>query len=184
MRPGVNVTVSTTPPTRSAPTDTGVWFVAGLTEKGSIAAPVLITSMADYVRLLGARVSYGYLYDSLELFFREGGSEAYVGRVVGVTPVNAFLVLNDGVAAATLRVEALNPGDWGNSLRAAVLAPLVSGFRLQVSHITLGILETSPDLVDKAAAFTWAAGSAYIKLIDQASALVPAVLAATFAATV
>ena len=37
----------------------------------------------------GGRVSYGYLYDALDVFFREGGSEAWVSRVVGPNPVTA-----------------------------------------------------------------------------------------------
>jgi phage tail sheath protein FI len=73
----------------------------------------------------------------------------------------------------------LNPGDWGNLLNIAVTAGDAGGeFKLVVSHDTLGTLETSPSLVDKAAAFEWAKNSSYIKLVDQASLNDPAVVAA------
>ena len=179
IRPGSNIVVRETSPRRGAPTDTGLWFVVGLTEKGAAGVAHKIESMSDYVRVLGNRVTYGMLYDSLETFFAEGGSTAYVSRVVGPAAVNSFRVVNDAGAAATLRVEALGPGAWGDSLQIAVLAGDLGGnFKLQVSHTTMGILETSPDLADKAAAFTWAANSQYIKLVDQPSPNDPAVAAA------
>lgn len=180
-RPGVNIAISTTPPVTTPPVDTGVWFVTGLAEKGSTSGvPERITSMAEYERYLGSRVSYGQLYDALDIFFREGGNSAYVARVVGPAATSAFAVLNDSVPAATLRVEAKNAGEWGNSLNIQVIAGGTAGtFILIVSHDTLGELERSPELVDKQAAFDWAANSDYIKLVDQASLNDPAVVAAT-----
>lgn len=178
IRPGTNIVVRETSPRRGAPTDTGVWFVAGLTEKGLTGVAHRIESMADYTRLLGARVSYGILYDALETFFAEGGAVAYVSRVAGPAQVNAFVTLNDAGAAASLRVQAKGPGTWGNSLNIQVTAGDAGGeFKLIVSHDTLGTLETSPSLLDKAAAFQWAQNSQYIVLVDQASANDPAVTA-------
>lgn len=179
IRPGTNIVISESPPVRSAPTDTGVWFVVGLAERGDNVNAIKIENMSDYSRLLGDRVSYGALYDALDVFFREGGSRAYVARVTGPAVATAFKVLNDAGAVAVLRVEAKSPGAWGNSLRIAVLTGDAGGeFKLQVSHATLGILETSPSLADKAAAFAWAANSDWIKLVDQAGANDPAVIAA------
>jgi hypothetical protein len=141
---------------------------------------VLVTSMAEYARLLGSRVSYGLLYDTLDAYFREGGSRAYISRVVGASPVAAFIVLNDGSAAATLRVQAKDPGDWGNLLNVEVLAGDAGGqFKLRISHDTLGVLETSPSYATKAEMIAWAANSAWIRLVDQASANDPAVVGVT-----
>jgi phage tail sheath protein FI len=180
MRPGVNIAIRDAPPMRAAATDTGVWFVSGLAEKGPTTSSQLITSISEYTRYFGSKVSYGNLYDVLDVFFREGGTTAYVTRIVGPAAVTAFKVLNDSVPAATLRVEANSPGAWGNSLLIAVLTGDAGGeFKLQVSHSTLGILETSPSLVDKQAAFDWALNSSYIKLVDQASLNDPAVAAAS-----
>lgn len=179
MRPGVNIAIRETPPARVAPTDTGVWFVAGFAEKGSILQPIRLESMGDFTTKLGSRVSYSILYDALDTFFHEGGATAYVARVAGPAPVYAGVTLNDAGAAATLRVEANSPGDWGNALNVQVTAGDAGGeFKLIITHDTLGLLETSPSLVDKAAAFAWAANSQYIRLVDQASVNDPAIVAA------
>jgi phage tail sheath protein FI len=178
-RPGVNIAIRSTPPARIAPTDTGVWFLAGLTEKGSVVDPVLVTSLAEVEQKLGARVSYGLVYDALDVFFHEGGVKAYVARVVGAANVTAQAVLNDAGAAPTFIVKANSPGEWGNSLNIVVTAGTAGGtFVLTVTHDVLGTLEVSPDLLDKAAAFAWAQNSGYIVLVDQASLNDPAVVAA------
>ena len=177
-RPGTEIIIRETPPVRSAPTDTGVWHVIGITEKGPT-EPQHVQSMADYVRIFGSRVSYGMLYDALDSFFHEGGREAYVSRVVGPTPVNSFVVLNDAGAAPSLRVEALGPGAWGNDLNVQIVAgTTVGSFIVVVSHDTLGELERSPELVDKPAALGWAQYSDYIRLTDLASLNDPAAGAA------
>lgn len=179
FRPATLIRTSESSPPRSAPSDTGVWFVGGITEKGLI-VPTLVQSLTDFVAKFGTRVSYGTLYDAVETYFHEGGSKVYVSRVVGPAAVRSFVVLNDAAVVPTLRVEANAPGDWGNSLRIAVLAGDVGGdFKLQVSHSVDGILETSPSLADKPAAFAWAAASSYIVLVDQAPLTDPAVIAAT-----
>jgi hypothetical protein len=157
--PGTSITVRETPPSRTPPTDTGVWFIAGLADQGEL-KPTLVTGIADFVTKFGDRQTYSMLYDALDAFFAEGGSRAYVSRVVGPAAVQASFMLLDSVPAATLQVRAISPGAWGNALNVAVLAGDAGGeFKLQVSHDTLGILETSPSLVDKTAAIAWAVGS-------------------------
>jgi phage tail sheath protein FI len=124
------------------------------------------------------------VYDALDVFFREGGSRAYVSRVVGPANVTAFVVLQDSVPANTLRVQAKSPGAWGNSLNVQVVAGSVGGsFVLVITHDTLGELERSPDLIDKTAAFAWALNSDYITLVDQVGTGDPAVIAAQSLAT-
>jgi phage tail sheath protein FI len=184
MRPGVNIAIRSTLPARVAPTDTGVWFISGLTERGSSTEAVLVTSLSDAEDLLGPRVSYGSVYDALDVFFREGGSRAYVSRVVGPSAVSAFFMLVDSAAAPTLRVAAKSPGEWGNSLNIQVVAgEAVGEFVLVVSHDTDGELERSPSLLDKTEALAWASNSDWIALTDQASLLDPVVVAATSLAT-
>jgi phage tail sheath protein FI len=180
MRPGVNVEIREVPPARQAPTDTGVWFVAGLADKGPTDKALLITSLSEYTRYYGPYVSYGFLYDALDVFFREGGGSAYVTRVVGPAATAATITLNDGSAAPTLKVDANSPGEWGNALNVQVIAGAVAGeFILIITHDVDGEVERTPSLVDKAAAIAWATGSKYIKLTDLASVNDPAVVAAT-----
>lgn len=177
--PGTVVEELTTPPPRSAPTDTGVWFAAHHTEKGPIDEAVLVTSLAQFVTVFGARVSHSPLYDCVESFFRDGGSRLYIGRVVGPDPVLASVTLEDSNSADTLTVNAKSVGTWGNALNVAVTAGDAGGeFKLVISHDTLGTLETSPSLATKAAAIAWAANSDYVDCEDEASLLDPAVVAA------
>lgn len=178
-RPGVSIIQRSTPPVRSAPTDTGVWFVAGLTDAGPT-TPTLIRSMADYERIFGARVSYSILYDALDVYFREGGNRAYVSRVVGPDAVIASHDLLDGAAAVSLHAEAIGPGASGDSYKVGVRAGVGGGtFVIFVTDAADNEIETSPDLEDNNAAVLWSQGSSYIRLSLGVSANDPAVAAAT-----
>lgn len=178
-RPGTQIIARDNPPPRSAPVATGVWFVAGFTEKGAAGAH-LVSSLNEFEDIFGSRITNGYLYDSLETFFREGGSRAYVSRVFGPAPVTADVDLLDGSSGVVFTVAAKSPGDWGNALNIAVLAGDAGGeYKLQVSHDTDGVLETSPSLADKAAGLAWAETSDYITLTSGASTSDPATVSAT-----
>jgi uncharacterized protein len=182
-RPGVEVRIIDTPPTPAPDTDTGKAFVVGTSEQGPQAEAVLITSIAQFVERYGARASYSLLYDWLDVYFREGGQKAYVCRVVGPNPVKAGVTLNDGAAAPTLRVQMTDPGAFGNAYNAAILAGDIGGqFKIQITHDTLGTIATSPSFEDKTAAFNSAWAELWknlFTLVDQASLLDPAVVAAT-----
>lgn len=170
IRPGVEVLTRDTAPPRSAPTDTSVWFVAGMTEKGSHTAATLITSLDAYTSTYGARVSYGFLYDALETFFREGGSRAYVSRVVGPSPVLATLNLA-GTSGTALVVNAKSTGVWANGaaggLKVQVTQGPVGGAGFRQLLITLNdvLVETSTEFNANADAITWSASSSYVNIV-------------------
>jgi hypothetical protein len=178
VRPAVNVSLRSTPPTRTVPSDTSVWFVAGITEAGPT-TPVLIRSMSDFGRVFGSRVTYSILYDALDHYFREGGSRAYVQRVVGPTPVLATRNLLDAGAAISLAVSSIGPGTFYNSIKVGVRAGGAGGtFVLFVQDANNVEVETSPDLANQAAAVLWAQGSQYIRVALGVSSNNPAVVAA------
>lgn len=177
-RPGVSILQRSTPPIRSAPTDTGVWYVVGLTDKGPANAPQLVRSMADFERIFGPRVSYSILYDALDVYFHEGGSRAYVSRVVGPDAVTASLNLA-GSTGTSLVATAKGPGSV--TLKVGVRAGVGSG--TFVVFVEDGLtpsteIETSPDLDDSGMAVVWAEGSDYITLTLGADATDPVVAAA------
>jgi phage tail sheath protein FI len=178
VRPGVRINQRTTPPTRTIPTDSSVWLVAGLTDAGPV-TPLLIRSMADYERYYGLRTSYSVLYDALELYFREGGSKAYVSRVVGPAAVVASKNLLDAGAGISLVVKGLGPGAFYNTVKVGVRAGGAGGtFIVFVQDLNNVEVETSPDLASQQAAILWSAGSAFIRITLGATALAPAVVAA------
>ena len=176
LRPGVQIQQLATPPPRSSPTDTGVAFIVGLSDQGRVDKPILIQSMSDFVRLLGARQSYSVLYDALDVFFREGGGTAYISRVVGPGAVISSRNLVDNAAAVSLIVKAIGPGAYGNSIKVAVVAGVGGGtYQIQVTDASNNVLEQSGDLTTQQDAVTWSQNSQYVAISLGASALAPVV---------
>lgn len=174
-RPGTIVTSRSAPSPRTVPTDTGTWFVAGTSDKGPL-APVLCTSLQDFITNFGTRQTYSILYDAVETFFREGGARCYVSRVVGPAPVIASLNLDGSSAGApySLVVSAKGPGTYGNSLRVTVTGGgTTNPYTISVNTVADGTLETSPSLADQNAAVAWAQTSAYVNITLGAEASNP-----------
>jgi phage tail sheath protein FI len=136
--------------------------------------------MADYTLKLGARVSYGVLYDALDVFFREGGAKAFVSRVVGPAATTGFKNLLDNVAATSLVVSAIGPGAYSTGLKVAVSAGIVdvAKYIITITDVNNIVLETSPEFPDQQSAVDWAKGSNYVRIALGASALNPVVAAA------
>jgi hypothetical protein len=187
--PGVSVTTDV----RSGPVapDTApgaTFFAVGITERGDTAAAIEILSYPDFVDKCGPWVAYGALADAVRCYFEEGGSHAFVARVVGPGAAVGNLVLQDraGVPVNTLRVEAKDPGAWSAGVTVQVEDGGQAGtFRLTVRYAGQGgpRLEVYDNLADVAAAVAALSTSAYVRGVDLASPsgadAVPAVLAAT-----
>lgn len=166
--PQVKAKIGESRPTTSLPGDTGTAFIAGEADRGPVDAPVLIRSLAEYVDTFGPRVTYGWLYDELDVAFNEGLDHAYLVRTVGPAAVVASknLVNAEGEAKDTLEVKATSPGTWANAIKVAVVAGVTEGtFHLHVSYEET-LKETSPELADNTAAVAWASKSSYIRLKD------------------
>jgi hypothetical protein len=199
-RPGSIIQVRTTGTPKSVPTDTATWFVTGFADRGPM-GPVSIKSLQDFIATFGLRQTYSPLYDALELFFREGGSSAYVSRVFGPAVVQATLTgwacknLLDGSAGVSLIARAKGPGVYGNAITVAVQNPgaggTASSFSLlvtdpnypQANGTTASYAEQSPDFTTQAAAVAWSQQSKLIDVALGASALLPANATASALAT-
>jgi phage tail sheath protein FI len=138
--PGVVVTTGAvagpSAPTRAPSSQ---FFCVGLAERGPTGKALLVNSLADFNAAYGGQTSYGALYDALTTYFQEGGSRAYVARVVGPSATTGTLAggLLDGASSpvATLNVSAANPGSWSSNVSVQVLAgSSASTFRLQVFY--------------------------------------------------
>lgn len=143
-----------------------------------------VYSLDELVALTGARISTGFLYDAAEAFFREGGTQLNYSLVVSSTGVAAFRDLNNGAAAACLRVTAAGVGLYGNSWRVKVEtnaqdANIPSGqFVITVDDGAGTIIETMPPMADETAALQYAASNwKRVVLSDQAGAGPPVALA-------
>lgn len=109
-RPGTTITRSDTKPARTVPTSISPWFIAGITGTvDTLGAPgvrVPCLSLTDYATRFGNRAAHATapeLYDSVEFFFKEGGSKLYVVRTADA--VDATLT-----AALLLFTRDLGPG--------------------------------------------------------------------------
>lgn len=184
--PGVSVQVSSSPSPQATPAPTGAWFIVGLCERGAVGKPITIASMADYATKLGNRVSYGLLYDALDVFFREGGSQAYVSRVVGASAVTATHTFVDraGSPLSTLVITASGPGVAGNNITVQVVNGSVANtFQLVVFYNGVQV-EISTVCGAPADAVAWSKTSNYVTVTDAGSVTAapnnnPAVVAAT-----
>lgn len=178
--PGTVIRERTNRLARSLPTDTGVYFLAGLAQKGPNGIPIAIMSVTEFERFFGTRQTFSSAWDMVDAFFKEGGTKLFFSRVFGPNPTTATVTLNDSGAVSSLIVTAASPGDWGSFLNVAVEAGDAAGeFKLRVTHDTdTTINELSPSLVDQAAAVLYASNSDYIRVTAGASVNDPAVVAA------
>jgi hypothetical protein len=173
--PGVVVTTGAvagpSAPTR-APSST--FFCVGLAERGPTNVASLVNSLADFTALYGGQTTYGALYDALTTYFQEGGSRAYVARVVGPSATTGTLAggLLDGASSPvpTLNVSASSAGAWSSGVSVRVLAgSSASTFRIQVFYQTL-LMEDYTNLATPQQAVSRVnSRSAFIRLADAGS---------------
>lgn len=171
--PGVEVTTAT----RSGPSaplraTSGQFFVTGIAERGDTTEPILLRGYPDMERYLGSRTSYAAtLWDCLDTFFNEGGSQAYVARVVGAAATVGTLTLEDkaGVPVDTLRIDAQNAGAWSANLTIAVSNGSVADtFRITVALDGVTVQDVN-NLADPTEAVNAFATSPYIRIADLSS---------------
>src|SRR4051794_20040282 len=90
--PGVQIrTGATSGPAAPGRSPATTFFVVGQAERGSTTAPVRVNSMSEFVRHFGVATTYSTLYDTVRAFFEEGGSRAYVLRIVGPSATKGAL---------------------------------------------------------------------------------------------
>lgn len=121
--PGVNVTTATrSGPTAQNTAPSGQVFMVGLAERGNVSTYEKVQGIADFESKFGSRVSYSHLYDNIATFFEEGGSVAYVTRVVGPAATKGFISVSDRATPAvqTVKFEAANPGAWSDPYTVTV----------------------------------------------------------------
>lgn len=101
---------------------TGRYFVAGLFERGRTDSAVRVTSFREFTDRFGARVAYSAAWDSLRMFFAEGGSEAVVARIVGAAATVGTKTFKDAAAADSIRIDALGAGAWSADVSVEITA--------------------------------------------------------------
>jgi hypothetical protein len=183
-RPGSVVRFRSGVSPRNVPTATGPWFMAGLSDRGPLAATP-IKSLQDFITTFGARQTYSVLYDAVETYFREGGVMAIISRVVGPGAALSSRNLLDASAGTSLVISAKGPGAYAQNITVAVQNPgaggTASSFSLTITDPNApngALTEQSPDFTTNAQAVAWSQTSQLVNLALGASALLPAALAA------
>lgn len=137
--PGVNVTTQTrTGPSAPNIAPSGQLFMAGLAERGSVTEPVLVRNIVDFETEFGGRTTYSHLYDGVKVFFDEGGSQAWIARVVGPSATTGTVTLVDrqGSPENTLKIDAASPGAWSDDLD--IVVDDLAGSTTQISVVFQG----------------------------------------------
>jgi phage tail sheath protein FI len=154
QRPGVYVQETLNPiaPVVGPSSDSVAAFV-GANDRGPT-SPTLVTSWSQYVTQFGSwnTAASNNLPIAVYLFFANGGSQAYVTRVVGSSSAAATRTLTDRAATplSTLVVNAKNQGTWGNNLNISIADSTVAGlFDLIIyegGNTTADVVERFTDL--------------------------------------
>lgn len=171
--PGVIVRTAT----RSGPTNptipaSGRYFVAGQFERGPVGTATLVRTLADLEASYGGRVSYGSAYDDLRTYFEEGGTEAYVSRVVGDAATLGSVTLSDRAVSplTTVRIDAISAGAWSTGVTVAVAAgTLADTVKITVDGPVDGDEETYDNLGSPAAIVSALEASRLVRAVDLGS---------------
>jgi phage tail sheath protein FI len=121
LRPGVYVeeTLNALAPAVGPNSQTVAAFI-GATDRGPV-VPTLVNSWSEYISLYGSwntRASND-LPIAVLLFFSNGGSQAYIRRVVDNNN-KATITIIDANDLDTLTLTAKNPGQWGNDIAVSI----------------------------------------------------------------
>lgn len=100
---------------------TAVCAFVGLTEKGPVNEPTLVTNWTQFSQTFGEFTEDSYLAHSVYGYFLNGGGSAYIVRVEAsgapAGPAAAEATLRDAQGEPVLLVRAVEQGEAGNGLR-------------------------------------------------------------------
>jgi uncharacterized protein len=105
--------------------NTRIAAFVGITQKGPMNEPTRLTNWDEFVEIFGA-TSAGYTADAVYGFFKNGGTDCWVVRVAHCAPRGELPSIDHAACAEhvqvddwnkpSLKIRALNEGDWGNTI--------------------------------------------------------------------
>ena len=133
--PGVVISTAVrTGPSSATVRESSQLFVVGLAERGPVGEAVLVQSLAEFENVFGAFIAHSYLHSTVETFFEEGGTQAYVSRVAGASATTGTLVLENEDEDELLVLDANGPGAWSANITATVTNPSLTTFAVIISY--------------------------------------------------
>lgn len=122
LSPGVYVEEFDSGPTPMQGVGTSTAGFIGVAERGPVGGmPVLVTSPSDFTRKFGGYLqanefgSYRFLAYAVQNFFANGGSRAFISRVVPPDASISKGIYKKG-KEGIIELEAKNPGAWGDNV--------------------------------------------------------------------
>ncbi|MFI5458427.1 MAG: phage tail sheath family protein [Isosphaerales bacterium] len=110
---------------------TSIAAFVGWAPQGAVGSAVLVLSWPDFTRQFGGLDTRSYLGYAVYQFFSNGGTQAYIIRIVGPGNLAATVTLG-----GVLTLTAQSPGLWGNSYGVTVTNLATPGrFRLQTFNL-------------------------------------------------
>ncbi len=105
--------------------------MVGITEKGPVNKPVLVTSWEQFINKFGSYINEGYLAYAARSFFDNGGSVLYVCRIAHYADItdkstltamesNITIANREATPAPSLQINAANPGTWGDRISVSI----------------------------------------------------------------
>jgi len=124
---------------------TSIAAFVGWTNQGPVGSPTMVESWSQYQAQFGGFIPGNYLGYAVYQFFANGGSQAYIVRLVdGLTATTA------GNLIGGLYLFANSPGAWGNGITVSISNVQTSGstttFNLTVSNSSGQTLESYTNL--------------------------------------
>lgn len=178
---GTQVLTSETPPATSNPNSTAAAFFVGIADwgnSGPTGVNVAVNSMTQAAAIIGGPTGSGVqaarsstnatLYDSLDAFFHEGGSTAYISRVLGASGNASATIALAPTAAVTLTAQ--YPGFGGNGIFVTVVNNTTNAV-ITLTDSNGNVLATSPQCTTLAAIVTWAATTGIVTATTSGSSL-------------
>lgn len=180
--PGVTISTSVrTGPSNTTVRESSQAFFVGLAERGPVDSAFRVDSLAEFEAIFGGYVTYAYLHPTVQAFFEEGGTQAYVTRVVGPAAVTGSLTLQSGLVDV-IELTAAGPGVWSGNLSAEVIASgALRNLRIRYNGdvvFSTGLKASNADIVSALNASPLAEN--YVTATLLTTALVGAVVATDF----
>lgn len=125
--PGVVITTAVrTGPSSDTVRDSSQAFFIGMALRGSNGKAALVKSIADFEVQFGTYQSFSYLHPTVETFFEEGGTQCYVGRVVGPAATTGVHKLLDSSSGDSMNITAIGQGVWSANMTFTVTAGTIA----------------------------------------------------------
>lgn len=141
--PGVVISTAVrTGPSSATVRESSQLFVVGLAARGPANEAVLVQSIAEFENIFGGYIATSFLHPTVETFFEEGGTQAYVCRVVGVNPTTGTLALEDSEGDTVLTIDANGPGAWSGDVSVVVTNPTTSTFTVELKYLGASVYNT------------------------------------------